>query len=339
MADSRVIKEYYYCSVLAKPIRDFVALKRGSGFLYNSEAKMLKRFDKFVIDSGQVTCDMPRRLFEEYTAKTIQDSDRNHHARYILIRQLSQFMQLHGYDAYIPHEGYASKQKSNFVPYIFTEAELRRLFLAAESYKLPPQAHNNSKLGLILPIIFKLLYGGGFRISELTHLKLSDIDFENGMIKVVHSKFQSERLVPLSESLMILLKAYAEKAHPEKKPSAIFFPKPNGTVYTEKAMYQHFRDLLWTAGISHGGKGNGPRLHDIRHTFAVHRLKYWAREGLDVSTMLAHLSAYMGHKNLNATGEYLRLTFDAFPDVTKVLEASYGHLIPETIETGGGLDA
>jgi integrase len=333
MADSRVAKEYNYESVLAKPLHDFVAGKRGSGFLYNSESKMLKRFDKFVLGYDQQTCELSQELFKEYTAKTVHDSYRNHLARYTLIRQLSEFMRSQGFSAYVPHEGYALRQKSNFVPYIFTEDELNRLFAVADTYELPIHANNNSKLELILPIIFKMLYGGGFRISELTHLKLSDIDFENGIVKIVHSKFQSERLVPLSASLMELLKTYAEKVHFSQTTDEVFFPKHDGSVYAEKTIYQHFRAFLWQAGISHGGKGNGPRLHDIRHTFAVHRLKYWAGEGLDVSTMLAHLSAYMGHKNLKATGEYLRLTFDVFPDVTKVLESAYGSIIPKISET------
>jgi len=335
MADSRIVKEYSYESVLAKPLHDFVAQKRGSGFLYNSESKMLKRFDKFVMGYNQQTCELSQELFKEYTAKTVHDSDRNHLARYALIKQFSEFMRTQGFCAYVPHEGHKARKKSDFVPYIFTEIELNSLFIAADAYKLPIRANNNSKLELILPIIFKMLYGGGFRISELTHLKLSDIDFDSGIVKIVHSKFQSERLVPLSASLVALLKTYSEKVHFSQTKDAVFFPKPDGSVYAEKAIYQHFRVLLWQAGISHGGKGNGPRLHDIRHTFAVHRLKYWAREGLDVSTMLAHLSAYMGHKNLKATGEYLRLTFDAFPDVTKVLESTYGFIIPTISETEG----
>lgn len=108
----------------------------------------------------------------------------------------------------------------------------------------------------------------------------------------------------------------------------MFFPKPDGTIYSEKAMYQNFRTLLWDAGISHGGKGNGPRLHDLRHTFAVHRLKRWAKQGCDVISMLPYLSAYMGHANLNATQSYLRLTVEAFPDILEVLEETYGCIIP-----------
>jgi len=329
MSDSRVIKEYQYQSILSEPLSDFVAQKRGSGFLYNSEAKMLFRFDKFVITSKQTVCAIPQDLFQAYTAKTVYDSERNHRARYWLIRQFAMFMRTQGFEAYVPQNECNQKNKSNFVPYIFTETELSKFFATAETYKLPSHANNNSKLEMIIPVIFKMLYGGGFRVSELTHLRLSDIDFENGIVKIVHSKFGNTRLVPLDDSLLALLKGYSEKVHTENCPDAIFFQKSDGNIYSEKAIYQNFRTILWRAGISHGGKGKGPRLHDIRHTFAVHKLKYWAKQNCDVSAMLPYLSAYMGHKNLNATQDYLRLTVDAFPTIIQTLETAYGCIIPE----------
>ena len=237
-------------------------------------------------------------------------------------------MRIQGYEAYVPYTERFKRSEPKFIPYIFTESDLHKLFIAADSYKLHKHGNNNSKIEMILPVIFKMLYGGGFRVSELTHLKLSDIDFDNSVIKVTHAKFNGERFVPLSKSLMNKLSDYSKKVHFESGKDSVFFPKPDGNIYSEKSIYQNFRTILWVAGISHGGKGNGPRLHDLRHTFAVHRLKYWAKQGCDVMSMLPYLSAYMGHSNLNATQHYLRLTIDAFPDVLETLEATYGRIIP-----------
>lgn len=202
MSDSRIQKIYKFNSALAKPLTNFVSEKRGSGYLYNSEAKMLCRFDKFISASNQDDCVISREVFEAYTAKTVYDSDRNHRARYTLIRQFAAYMLLQGYEAYVPQMEHVKRTESKFVPYIFTETELSKLFMAADSYKPHRRSNRNSKLEMILPVIFKMLYGGGFRISELTHLKLSEVDFENSVIKIVGAKFNSERFVPLSESLM-----------------------------------------------------------------------------------------------------------------------------------------
>ena len=328
MSDSRNIKEYQYKSAIAKPIYDFVAQKRGSGYLYNSEAKKLHHFDRFIMESKQDVCTITKQLFEAYTEKTPNDSERNHRARYFLIRQFAEFMTIQGFKSYVPQNIRLKKSKRQFIPYIFTEEELSKLFKAADAYKLPIRANNNSKLELIIPIIFKMLYGGGFRISELTHLKVSDVDLENGIVKVVHSKFGNARLVPLNDSLIKELEIYSKKVHCKACDDAMFFPKSNGELYLESTFYEHFRKLLWKAGISHGGRGKGPRLHDVRHTFAVHCLKNWVKQDCDVIALLPYLSAYMGHANLNATQDYLRLTADAFPDLVKMLESTYGYIIP-----------
>jgi hypothetical protein len=89
MADSRIQKAYNFNSALSKPLTNFVSEKRGSGYLYNSEAKMLYRFDKFISASKQDDCVISREIFESYTAKTVYDSERNHRARYTLIRQFA----------------------------------------------------------------------------------------------------------------------------------------------------------------------------------------------------------------------------------------------------------
>jgi integrase len=93
-------------------------------------------------------------------------------------------------------------------------------------------------------------------------------------------------------------------------------------------LYRIFRCLLRECGIAHGGRGRGPRLHDIRHSFAVHRLERWYREGIDLSAKLPVLAAYMGHKSIRETQLYLRLTPHLFPDVCARMEQHLGHVIP-----------
>lgn len=118
----------------------------------------------------------------------------------------------------------------------------------------------------------------------------------------------------------------------------IFLSSPRKNVYDQAAIYREFRKLLWKARISHGGRGNGPRIHDFRHTFAVHCLKKWVLNGVDVAASLTILSAYLGHVNLKGTQHYLRLTADLFPEITAKIEEKFGHCISETYG-GDELDA
>lgn len=87
-----------------------------------------------------------------------------------------------------------------------------------------------------------------------------------------------------------------------------------------------FRQILFVARIPH--TGNGPRMHDFRHTFAVECLKKWVRSGKDITSALPVLSAYLGHKGLQSTQDYLRLTAEMFPDITARIQSHFGNIIP-----------
>lgn len=93
---------------------------------------------------------------------------------------------------------------------------------------------------------------------------------------------------------------------------------------TEHGFYSRFREVLWLAGIPHQGRGKGPRVHDLRHTFAVHCLNKWVDEGRDIYTVLPVLSDYLGHSSISATSHYLRLTPVQFPQIVSIMEEQSG---------------
>ncbi len=108
-----------------------------------------------------------------------------------------------------------------------------------------------------------------------------------------------------------------------------FFPNKHGVPYSSETAYGLFRRVLSVAGISHGGKGKGPRLHDLRHTYAVRVLNRWVQNGNNLTTALPYLAIYMGHKGMKASRHYLRLTTTMFPELVKTVESKYGWIIPE----------
>jgi len=97
---------------------------------------------------------------------------------------------------------------------------------------------------------------------------------------------------------------------------------------------KNLRRFLWQAGISHGGRGKGPRVHDFRHTMAVHCLRRWVLEEKDLRAYLPVLQAYLGHVSLSDTAYYLHLTADLFPNITEQVERAFGNIIPKA----GGYD-
>lgn len=104
-----------------------------------------------------------------------------------------------------------------------------------------------------------------------------------------------------------------------------FLPSPDNGPYSHRAVHKSFRQCLFNANIPYNGKG--PRIHDLRHTFAVTCLKNWVIAGNDIDSMLPVLSAYLGHKSMSGTQHYLRLTAEMFPQITESVEKKFGPII------------
>jgi integrase len=320
------IKEIEFLSRLNPVIKDFLREKRAMGLEYNLQAKILKRFDTFAKNYNFENNTLPKEIVDKWIAKNPNETHQNQRLRILTIRQLGLYMKRQGYEAYMPSLDVLGGTKTNFVPYIFSKEELLRFFKKADSMHYEKQSPIKH---LVIPLLFKILYGCGLRISEALNLKIKDVDIENGVLIILHAKFNHQRLVPMSNSLTKICKTYLNTVHKTSSDDDIFLPSPNKCVYAKSLIYREFRKLLWQAGISHGGKGNGPRIHDFRHTFAVNCLKKWVLNKVDVSSALPVLSAYLGHSNLNGTQHYLRLTSDLFPEITADVEEHFGYCIPQ----------
>ena len=135
----------------------------------------------------------------------------------------------------------------------------------------------------------------------------------------------------MAASLVVKCRLYRTKCQVFRKleSSPWFFPNKHGVPYSADRAYRHFRKALSVAGISHGGKGKGPRVHDLRHTYAVRVLNRWVQEGKNLTTALPYLAIYMGHEGLKASQHYLRLTATMFPELIRTVEKEYGWIIPE----------
>jgi integrase len=171
-----------------------------------------------------------------------------------------------------------------------------------------------------------MLYGCGLRISEALRLTDADVDLERGILTVKHAKFDQDRLIPMSETLTEVCKTY--RAAMVLAPSDYFFPARDYSQISPLTIYNRFHEIMRKSGIPYHGKRVGPRLHDIRHAFAVHTLRQWAIDGNDIYCMLPMLSVYLGHNNISSTGRYLRLTAEVYPDITEVMSRNCGRVVP-----------
>lgn len=327
MLNENKIKVYAYSGVLGPICETFVKEKRAVGYLYNTEAKRLSEFSRFTLAFDCPENTLTKEIVQAWISKRPTDSSRSRYSRFSLISQFSKYMERMGYSAYIPRSDEAGKIRRNFAPYIFSHEEIHSFFEAADSmvfrkYSNAPRRH------IIMPVLFRILYCCGLRASEVLKLKGEDVDLECGILTIHDSKNGKTRYVPMSDELTVVCAKYAETRLVGAPDSDWFFAAPDGGRYDIRAIYDTFRTLLWNAGISHGGRGKGPRLHDLRHTFCVHCLERWVRNGLDPSTLLPRLTAYLGHADFSSTEKYLRLTAEAYPEISQLMQEKCGYIIP-----------
>jgi integrase len=314
-----------FVSSLADAIVSFIAEKRNIGYRYESEVNYLRVFDRHLVAIGHTGSGLPKEVVQGWVAKRAHESEKTHQHRLNIVSLFARFLVRQGGDAYVPDSRMGPVARKNFAPWIFTRGQVGR-FLAATS--VLGRNRPASLRHLVMPELFRVLYGCGLRCGEALRLTVRDVDLYDGILTIREGKFRQDRLVPVAPGLLNRLRVYVEAVG--RRPSdAIFFPAPHRGAYSRGTIYCTFRCLLRAAGIPHGGRGVGPRLHDLRASFAVHRLEAWYREGADLGTKLVVLSAYMGHRNLAGTQRYLRLTQAIFPHLNERFEQAYGHVLPE----------
>jgi integrase/recombinase XerD len=315
-------------SILAPFMDRFLQKKHACGYRYHEPSRILRRLDDFLFREGLRSCELPRSITQNWLAKKAHESSRTQQQRIMVVRQFSRFLCRLGYSAYVPDSTLAPRNPSSFAPRILTHEEIGKLLQAVDA--LEPTARSPLR-HLIMPDVFRLLYGCGFRLGEVLHLRVRDIDLNQGIVTVRQGKFRKDRLVPLAVSLMNRLRKYAA-SFGNRPLDVTFFPAPDGGPFCLRTVYGLFRKLLLQCGIPHAGRGTGPRIHDLRHTFAVHTLLRWYRAGEDLDTKLPLLATYLGHQHLSGTQRYLHLTAELFPEITARVDAVFGEVIPRRIE-------
>lgn len=315
-------------SVLGPFMHQLLQEKQACGYRCREETRILHRLDDFLVQEGLKTIELPRSLALNWLSKKPHESSGTQHARITVVRSLSRFLLRAEYPAYVPDSTLMIRNPSTFVPRLLTDEELQKFFHAIDA--LEPTARSPLR-HIVMPEVFRLLYGCGFRLNEVLKLCVRDVDLNQGIITVRQGKFRKDRLVPPALSLVNRLRKY-ESFFGSRPPDAIFFPGPNGSPYALRTIYSLFRKLLIQCGIPHGGRGKGPRIHDYRHLFAVHRLQRWCRDRENIDAKLPLLATYLGHQNLSGTQRYLHLTAELFPEITLRANAAFGEVIPRRIQ-------
>lgn len=328
--NEKSIQHRAFISPLASHIQRYLQFKRAVGNRYWEEERELKVLDRFLASQLAVSDPLiDEKIIRGYLSHNSALSEKTRESRLSLLRQLCRFIALEEPRTAIPPARFLGIRRSLFVPRIFTRAEAR-LFLKACACL--SKGRGSPLRGLVHGTALMLLYLTGIRLGEALSLNLEDVDLFHGVLKIRHSKFGKSRLVPMAQDLtnrMQKCRRFVERSLGVRPPSGCFFPGPKGARCTKGALRYSFRKVLAEAAIPWLGPGKGPRLHDLRHSFAVHRMILWYEQGADLGTKLPLLATYLGHVSLSSSQHYIRLTEDLLGEVTRRYQSRFGHLITE----------
>ena len=308
-----------FISVHAQLLQNYIKYKRQLGYKFEYDYSMAQ-FDHFLAENNYQKISLDQEICSKWEKKRPNETDATRYQRVGLIHNYAIYLQKLGYDTCIPEHLY--RFKTTFTPYIFTQNELERFF---KSYDI---LYVNSD-SPIYPTFFRLLYGCGLRSEEALNLKIEDIDFKEKIIYIRKSKNNTERVLPVSESVMNALLLYYSKYRSNSSGSDFLFVTKYLNRPAPSTVYHHFRLILESAKIPHGGKGKGPRIHDFRHTFSVHSLAKMVAQEIDLYCFLPILSKYLGHKSIAATEGYIRLTAEVYPNMMERINTVCADIYPE----------
>ena len=306
--------------------------KHALGISYQVGEHNLHEFDNFIMEKFPDTETITKEIAESWAVKRSYEKVGTQRQRITPMRDLAILMNKLGNRAYI----FPIKQlpKENRYPvHIYSQQEITAIFKQIDHCSISsavPYRH------MVMPILFRMLYCCGLRPGEARRLKLKDVDLENGILSILDSKNGNDRLVPMNDELTAMCIQYAKSAHTLSSESSPFFLGSGNREITNDNLNANFRRFLRKAGISHGGRGKGPRLYDFRHTFAVNSLRKMVMDGKDMSAYYPVLQIYMGHSFFKYTEYYLRLTKDMFPDISEKIEEKFSHIISDELGEENG---
>jgi len=292
---------------LFESVRDYVERKRKGGFTYIKSASILSAFCK-------QTGDVPLASITSRQVRAFLTGPRTSattwRSKYGLLKNFFEFWAARGALQALPLPSIRPPCPQKFIPHIYTRSELRALLRATRSSQKRPACMIESRT---LQTLLVFLYGTGAHAGEALNLQNKSIDLKRDLLTIHGSRFNRVRCIPIGPDLHKVLVEYARFTTRKKAKNVNFFVTRDGSTLNAVTLGKTFQRLRRVAGITGpDGRSPRPRMHDLRHTFAVHRLTAWIKQGADLNRMLPALAAYMGQVGLGSTERYLSMTPERF---------------------------
>lgn len=287
----------------------------------------ISSFDSYLLSekiTGTISIEVVNRWIG--TLKNLSDGTINNY-----IGDIRQFLiftnKLTGSHHYIPVNRH---EEDSYIPHFFDDSEMEAIYSVVDDY---PSRWNNHLpwIKAELPMLLRIMEGCGTRITEVLSLKMRDIDLQSNVILLRRVKNDKQRIVPMAESLSIIMCKYCKAMGVIDDPDSYIFPGRTRKTHLEyKDISSRIKYSFDWAKIDRSNKtnGRGPCLYNFRHSFAIRSFKKLEQQGIHIDDVIPYLSIYMGHENLNETQKYLKFSSELFPEEMGKFETVTAGIIP-----------
>jgi integrase/recombinase XerD len=318
-------------SLLGPTIHRYLTLKRALGREYRLEHDVLRDLDRFLL--GDTRAENPKltpQSFVNWTRTLLHLRSGVRRNRMRIVRNLCLYARRTDPDCFVPDPAQFPSRHQPLQPYIFTDADISYLIRATAALDPTPGSP-------LRPEVFRLatvlLYTTGLRRRELVRMTVGDYDPQEHTLLVRESKFHKSRLLPLSTDATRELETYlkvrrARGLRCELDDALLWNRQRGGNHYTGAGIAQGLR-LLFNVAQIRTQTGQLPRVHDLRHAFAVNALLRWYRNGVDVQARLPALAMYMGHVSIASTQHYLQFVEELAGHASERFARQYAGLVTE----------
>ena len=309
-------------SLLADEIRRFLSHHRALGKRFDTEESALKLLDRFLFEHEAGTlADITPALLETFLASRPRTRARSYNHLLNVMQRLFRWLVAQGVLSSSPLLARPRRSTRRRTPFLFEPEDVKRLLACAANLVDFPNALHRAPT---YRTIFALMYGLGLRVGEAARLQHEDLDLERRCLHIRQTKFLKSRLVPFGPRMAETLEDYLQVRWPRGCPSAstpLFTLTDDGQrAINPKAVSRTFRQLVPELDLTVPAGVAPPRLHCLRHSFAISTLLGWYRSGINPATRLMHLSTFLGHVNPASTAVYLTITADLLEQASQRFE-------------------
>lgn len=300
-----------YTSAISTYISGFIDEKHALGYKYINGSRIMRRFDKYWAEHNYGNVGLSPENLADWMQMKDSEGAANLLGRISIIRQFAKYLNGLGIKSHIPPVEVRYEVPARQP---FSKSEIKELFCQIDAYAPSNHARSGAPIHIAneYPILFRLIYLNGMRLSEACNLHTSDLDLENGIITILDGKGHKDRLIYLADDTTTLCIKYLGYLRNILNEEPIWlFPgvNPHKHLHISSVEYRFDACLKKTTFIKN--RSIKPTIHDLRHTFVVDRINQWMEQGLSFDHMLPYLSKFLGHKSFKETFYYYHYVEEA----------------------------